>query len=265
MIRSLFILMVWVANMWSATADICEPIPDEKSLTGFAKIAVTQFEAQKQSHNHHNMIIKMTTKFLNQHFSDVTSVDIDYDGQALSGKIGKYLVTAYIQRSVDGVEQRDCHTIDYWVEDVDECELKLHNCHKTALCTNTIGSYECTCPDGFNGVATYNSPECGGNKDTSQCCLDEKCKGAFVCSDDPCDNHKCHSLANCVPDSATHTYECVCKEGYVGDGFTCEKFTAPNYCQDGHTCVTPCQCVNDFSQNGYRCGVLSSPSLCHIA
>jgi hypothetical protein len=160
--------MVWVANMWSATADICEPIPDEKSLTGFAKIAVTQFEAQKQSHNDNNMIIKMTTKFLNQHFSNVTSVDIDYDGQALSGKIGKYLVTAYIQHSVDGVEQRDCHTIDNWVEDEDECELQLHNCHRTTLCTNTIGSYECTCPDGFNGVATYNSPECGGNKDTSQ-------------------------------------------------------------------------------------------------
>ena len=39
--------------------------------------------------------------------------------------------------------------------DVDECKQKLWRgygpCHKKADCTNTIGSYECTCKEGYTG------------------------------------------------------------------------------------------------------------------
>jgi len=38
--------------------------------------------------------------------------------------------------------------------DIDECELGIDNCHVNATCTDVIGSFVCTCNNGFeaNGV-----------------------------------------------------------------------------------------------------------------
>ena len=41
------------------------------------------------------------------------------------------------------------HTVTY--TDDDECKNGLHDCDINANCTNTIGSFECTCNDGFFG------------------------------------------------------------------------------------------------------------------
>ena len=38
--------------------------------------------------------------------------------------------------------------------DLNECFLETHNCHEHADCTNSIGSFECTCNDGFSGNGT---------------------------------------------------------------------------------------------------------------
>jgi hypothetical protein len=150
----------------------CTPIPD-------ANITVTQFEAQRESNNHHNRIIKKTTNFLNNYFEGLTSVNIDYDGKALSGVIGKYLVTASLQRIINGVKINECYTIDYWVEDVNECETGDHKCQSSTECVNTIGSYECRCPSDLFGVEGSGSTLtgrnvkyglCGAEKDTSRCC-----------------------------------------------------------------------------------------------
>ena len=35
--------------------------------------------------------------------------------------------------------------------DIDECELEGDDCHMYATCTDTIGSFECTCNSGFDG------------------------------------------------------------------------------------------------------------------
>jgi hypothetical protein len=151
----------------------CTPIPD-------ANITVTQYEAQRESNNHHNRIIKKTTNFLNNYFEGLTSVNIDYDGKALSGVIGKYLVTASLQRIINDKKISECYTIDYWVEDVNECETGEHKCQSLTECVNTIGSYECKCPlPNYYGVegsgSTVNARNvkagrCGGEKDTTQCC-----------------------------------------------------------------------------------------------
>lgn len=38
------------------------------------------------------------------------------------------------------------------VSDIDECKSRsLHGCHSDAVCHNTVGSYKCTCKEGFFG------------------------------------------------------------------------------------------------------------------
>ena len=35
--------------------------------------------------------------------------------------------------------------------DIDECELGIHTCDSNANCTDTGGTFNCTCIDGFEG------------------------------------------------------------------------------------------------------------------
>ena len=35
--------------------------------------------------------------------------------------------------------------------DIDECELGIDNCHVNATCADVVGSFVCTCNDGFEG------------------------------------------------------------------------------------------------------------------
>lgn len=40
-----------------------------------------------------------------------------------------------------------------FVAEINECNGE-NDCHQNATCTNTIGSYNCTCNDGFEGNGT---------------------------------------------------------------------------------------------------------------
>ena len=47
-------------------------------------------------------------------------------------------------------------TAVYLLQDVNECEDPGGNdCHQNASCTDTIGSYTCTCMMGYSGNGTY--------------------------------------------------------------------------------------------------------------
>ena len=48
--------------------------------------------------------------------------------------------------------------IKYSFTDIDECDLDTDMCHQQATCTDTEGSYSCTCNSGYSG----NGLECNG-------------------------------------------------------------------------------------------------------
>ena len=41
-----------------------------------------------------------------------------------------------------------------FILDIDECVLDTSDCDTNAMCTNTNGSFTCTCNDGYNGTGT---------------------------------------------------------------------------------------------------------------
>ena len=51
-------------------------------------------------------------------------------------------------------------------EDINECEEESSPCHKNENCSNSIGSYVCTCKEGYNRDGTGIS-ECQGS---NSCC-----------------------------------------------------------------------------------------------
>ena len=43
----------------------------------------------------------------------------------------------------------------FFILDIDECADRIHPCDVYAECNNNLGSYNCTCKDGFHGNGTY--------------------------------------------------------------------------------------------------------------
>ena len=46
--------------------------------------------------------------------------------------------------------------------DIDECDTGMNNCDQNANCTNKVGSFECSCKDGYTG----NGVSCTGEIST---------------------------------------------------------------------------------------------------
>ena len=85
---------------------------------------------------------------------------------------------------------------------MNECEDGLDNCDPSADCTNTLGSFECQCPEGFVG-------------DGRQCVVLQppQVNECFT------GEHDCSLHATCV--DLEDGFECHCLPGYTGDGRTC--------------------------------------------
>ncbi|XP_072049211.1 uncharacterized protein [Amphiura filiformis] len=118
----------------------------------------------------------------------------------------------------------------------DEC--LTYPCDPNATCTNTLGSFYCTCNVGFSG-------------------------GGFNCSDiDECLSSPCDRNAVC---SNNHdSFGCTCNAGFSGDGLNCtdidECLTSP--CDPDAACRnTPgsfdCTCNGGFRGDGFSCTVCS--------
>ena len=81
--------------------------------------------------------------------------------------------------------------------DVNECDSNTPKCHTNAICTNTIGSYDCHCNTGYVG----NGTKCDFNECDSN-------------------NHSCH--VNAICSNTFGSYNCDCTTGYIGNGTTCQ-------------------------------------------
>ncbi|XP_040297371.1 uromodulin-like [Bufo bufo] len=103
--------------------------------------------------------------------------------------------------------------------DIDECgDYFLSNCD--GYCTNTIGSFNCSCFPGLEYVE-------------NEGCIDIN----------ECLNHDCHPFATCT--NYYGFYTCTCLGGYNGDGKHCEL-----ECQKGTMCNSNTHCNVSLEQTG---------------
>lgn len=51
--------------------------------------------------------------------------------------------------------------------DIDECTTNTHDCHSSATCTNTEGSFTCACNEGYDGDGKL----CIGELQVHESCL----------------------------------------------------------------------------------------------
>jgi len=129
-------------------------------------------------------------------------------------------------------------------DDIDECADGTNNCDEVAACSNTPGSFKCTCPLGSEGDGTTCTP------------LDECALGTAECDEN----------ADCINTEAG--YDCECKSGFVGTGKQCadldECLSATSDCDENATCTNTsggfeCECSDGYSGDGKVC--IKDPSV----
>ena len=134
-----------------------------------------------------------------------------------------------------------CPTGFYWdgktCADVNECTEDTKPCPADATCTNTDGSYTCTC--------NFGSSEDGSCVNIDECATQtDDCDSNAVCTNTP------------------GSYSCECLEGYAGDGFNCydmdECTGGAHNCDTNASCTDKdggfaCTCNSGYSGNGTVC------------
>ena len=97
---------------------------------------------------------------------------------------------------------------------MNECSLNTDNCDANAACTDTEGSFTCTCNPGYTGDGIT--------------CTSESTYLTIIVSSTPCYlvSQICGIIDNCDVNAActetTGTFSCSCIAGFTGDGVTCQ-------------------------------------------
>eukprot|EP00736_Rhodelphis_marinus_P010899 Rmarinus@m.552 len=153
--------------------------------------------------------------------------------------------------------------------DQNECWDSVHNCHMNASCTNSIGSFECTCDVGFSGDGTSCADQDECKLMTDDCAPAADCTnsaGSFSCDCwngytgsgtnctdlDECGlaTHDCHEMAYC--ENTQGSFICDCVLGYDGSGTLCREV---DECEVGlHNCAAGGSCANTMGSFTCACG-----------
>ncbi|XP_067684045.1 uncharacterized protein [Haliotis asinina] len=115
-------------------------------------------------------------------------------------------------------------------QDIDECTEINSLCQHGGSCTNTLGSFLCSCMEGFTGTRCeniinqcalapcLNGGTCDGNETAFNCACSvewtgETCaEGVNVCDRAPCNR------GTCTPDFLSVTrFKCICEFAWVGE------------------------------------------------
>ncbi|XP_029998089.1 adhesion G protein-coupled receptor E2-like [Sphaeramia orbicularis] len=163
----------------------------------------------------------------------------------------------------------------YGCTDIDECERSEGRvCGSNSNCTNTIGSYICTCWNGFNATDSASPPMWANPCIDIDECLDNVCGDGGTCTNNPgsyvCDCHpgfklvpgqtapcvdinECFNSTICGPDAiCTNTFgalTCACEVGY-----------APTDRAQDPTEINICIDVNECVEDATICGPVSNCS-----
>ncbi|KAF2348656.1 EGF domain, partial [Trinorchestia longiramus] len=105
--------------------------------------------------------------------------------------------------------------------DLDECFLQLHKCHQLATCTNTEGSYNCTCKQGFKGDG-FNTCE----RTCNVTCVHGRCSNAPHYA---CECNLGWTGVDCSIDCGCHNHS-TCSGG-IGKCDSCQDNTHGTLCQ----------------------------------
>ena len=179
--------------------------------------------------------------------------DLGYQGALCDVEIDECAAEPcyYDNECVDLVGSYQCQCVGYTglncEEDIDECQAGLDECQNGGVCRNTLGTYQCDCPQGFGGSL---------------------CERVVL----PCDIEPCFNLGQC-DNVGVVEYECQCVGGYTG--VRCElpsELCTHNQCIHG-TCidnqgVVTCLCDTGFM--GQHCqlelcreGICQNSGTCH--
>nr|XP_056707120.1 nidogen-2 [Euleptes europaea] len=141
-------------------------------------------------------------------------------------------------------------TAGYWGDgkectDINECAEGISRCSRESVCVNTVGSYRCECPSGFQLAAdrasclviappsnpcTEGTHSCapadrarcvhhGGSAFSCECLAGYAGDGRNCTDLDECAERRCHPAADCS--NSPGSFSCRCPAGYEGDGFQC--------------------------------------------
>jgi hypothetical protein len=112
------------------------------------------------------------------------------------------------------------------IPDFPECTRGTHNCAPQANCSDTNGSFICTCNPGWTQANNSNGTAC---KDV------DECVGINTCT----------SSHTSVCNNSIGSYSCVCSAGYAGSGQA--PCTNKDECTLGtHNCAPQAQCSDNI-------------------